>query len=189
MTWLARPKRVGLDYFPHSCIAGQELQLLQAEYGLKGYAVVMKLYEMIFFDKGYFCEWTKDVAMMFAHRNAVSISAVSEIVACAVRRGIFDKDMYEKYGILTSAEIQEEYLEIVSRLRRKYVTLTKEYLMTDCTLFSVSVRIYSINSGETQINSVETPQKKTNEKKGKETTDRKKISYDIEAFKKYDIFE
>ena len=149
----------------------------------------MKLYEMIFFDKGYFCEWTKDVALMFAKRNEVSGSAVSEIIDCAVRRGIFDKVLYRKYGILTSAEIQEEYLEIVSRLRRTYVTLIKEYLLTDCTHFSVSKRICSINSGEMQINSVETPQKKTNEKKGKETTDRKKISYDIEAFKKYDIFE
>ena len=94
---MARPTKAGLDYFPHSCIPDQRMELIEAEFGLTGYAVVLKLYEKIFVEKGYFCEWTKDVALMFSRRNGVGINVVSE---CRL-------EYWKKYGISLYLRIRE----------------------------------------------------------------------------------
>ena len=57
---MARPLKAGLDYFPHGCIPEQNIDLIQAEFGASGYTVIYRLYEKIYSEKGYFCEWTKD---------------------------------------------------------------------------------------------------------------------------------
>lgn len=165
---MGRPIKAGLDYFPHSCIPDQRIELIEAEFGLTGYAVILKLYEMIFVEKGYFCDWTKDVALMFSRRNSVGVNVVSEIVNASLRRGIFDDDLFKKYSILTSKEIQEIYHEVTTKLNRKQVDFVKEYLLVDYTLFSDKYRIYSINSTGNAINSTGNSQKKRKESKRKE---------------------
>ncbi len=64
--------------------------------------------------------------MLFAKRNSTGGNAVSEIVEASIKRGIFDKDMFERYGILTSKGIQLRYLKAVDR--RKQVKIKKQYL-------------------------------------------------------------
>ena len=157
---MARPTKAGLDYFPHYCIPNQHLALIEAEFGLIGYATIFKLYEMIYAEKGYFCEWTKDIALMFARKNGVGVNVVSEIVNTSLRRGIFDNNLYKKYSILTSKEIQDIYHEVTVKLHRKQVELIKEYLLIDYSFFSDKYRIYSISSGESMINTVVNPQNK-----------------------------
>ena len=165
---MGRPIKAGLDYFPHSCIPDQRMELIEAEFGLTGYAVILKLYETIFVEKGYYCEWTKDVALMFSRKNSVGVNVVSEIVNASLRRGIFDDDLFKKYSILTSKEIQEIYHEVTTKLNRKQVDFVKEYLLVDYTLFSDKYRIYSINSTGNAINYTGNAQKKRKESKRKE---------------------
>ena len=160
---MARPIKVGLDYFPHECPSLQVIELIETEFGLVGYAVVYKLYEKIYFEKGYFCEWNRDVALMFARRNGVGVNVVSEIIGAAFRRGIFDKELYEKYGILTSAEIQSKYIE--ATVKRKEVNFFKEYLLVNYTCFSDNITINSINDNINSINSVNNQQSKVNKSK------------------------
>lgn len=166
---MGRPIKAGLDYFPHSCIPDQRMELIEAEFGLTGYAVVLKLYEKIFVEKGYFCEWTKDVALMFSRRNSVGVNVVSEIVNASLRRGLFDDDLFKKYSILTSKEIQEIYHEVTTKLNRKQVDFVKEYLLVDYTLFSDKYKIYSINYTGNAINYTGNAQKKGKERKRKES--------------------
>ena len=165
---MGRPIKAGLDYFPHSCIPDQRIELIEAEFGLTGYAVILKLYEKIFVEKGYYCEWTTDVALMFSRKNSVGVNVVSEIVNASLRRGIFDDDLFKKYSILTSREIQEIYHEVTTKLNRKQVDFVKEYLLVDYTLFSDKYRIYSINYTGNAINYIGNSQRKRKERKGKE---------------------
>ena len=160
---MARPTKAGLDYFPHNCIPDQRMELIEAEYGLTGYAVIFKLYEKIFVEKGYFCEWTKDVALMFARKNSVGVNVVSEIVNASLRRGIFDSSLYKKYSILTSEKIQEIYIEATAR--RKQIFLYKEYLLADCTHFPKYVYINSINADINSKKVNNNPQSKVKESK------------------------
>ena len=117
----------GIDYFPLDVHLDDKFKLIEAEFGLTGFAVIVKLYQRIYGERGYYCEWTNEVALLFAREVGVGGNVVSQIVSAAVKRGIFDKDMYDKYGILTSKGIQSRYFEAVSR--RVNVSVENAYLL------------------------------------------------------------
>lgn len=161
---MARPQKKGLDYFPHDCgIPDEKLDLIEAEFGLTGYAIIFKLYEKIYSEEGYYCNWNKEVALMFAYKKQVGVNVVSEIIEAAKRRGIFDIDLYNKYKILTSAEIQEIYFEAVAR--RKQVDVIEDYLLVDCANFSVNVNINRINDNINSKNANNSTQSKVKKRK------------------------
>ena len=120
----------GIDYFPLDVRLNTKIKLIEAEFGLTGFAIIVKLFQAIYGERGYYGEWTNEVALLFSRDVGLGRSAVSEIVDAAIKRGIFDKTLYDKYHILTSDGIQERYFEIVSR--RKNVKIIREYLLTDC---------------------------------------------------------
>lgn len=119
----------GIDYFPLDVSLDEKWELIEAEFGLNGFAVVVKLFQRIYGQHGYYCEWTDEVALLFSKQCGLGGNAVSEIVRASVRRGIFDKDLFEKYQILTSSGIQKRYFDAVSR--RKQVEVINEYLLVD----------------------------------------------------------
>ena len=116
-----------LQYFPFDVRSDDAFELIEAEFGLRGFSVVVKLLQRIYGGDGYYCKWTEEVALRFARKIGSGGSVVSEIVAAAIKRGIFDLGAYEKYRILTSSEIQKRYFEAAGR--RKSVTVKGEYLL------------------------------------------------------------
>lgn len=124
---MARPVKQGVDYFPLDCHMNDEMKLIQAEFGLVGYAVVIKLWQKIYSGKGYYTEWGRDVALMFAQNNGVGGNVVQEVVRGCLKRGIFDQRMYDEYGILTSDGIQERFAEATER--RTFVKADRRYLL------------------------------------------------------------
>ena len=99
---MARPIKEGLDYFSLDCHMNDAMKLIQAEFGLVGYAVVIKLWQKIYSDKGYYTKWGRDVALLFAQENGVGGNVVQEVVRICLQRGIFDQAMFKEHGILTS---------------------------------------------------------------------------------------
>ena len=100
----------GIDYRPENCYLDDNRRLLISATGLNGYAIYTLLLNKIYGEEGYFVKWTSDVEALFAFQIGESkTSAVSECVKYLLARGFFDKKMYEKYHILTSLEIQQEY--------------------------------------------------------------------------------
>ena len=140
---------VGLDYFPVPCHFDPDTELLEAEFELKGIAVLMKLYQRIYGVYGYYCEWNDEVALLFSRKNCgipadgEGRGVVSEVVKAALRRGIFDKEVYEKHGVLTSAVIQETYLAAAKR--RTCVEVKKDYLLLSAHKIPKNVNIVSEN--------------------------------------------
>ena len=94
-------------------------------------------------------------------------NAVSEIVGASIKRGIFDKTMFEKYGILTSVGIQQRYFQPVSS--RKLVCVKEEYLSISYTQFSNCVSNNRVNVDINPENDDNNPQSKVKESKEKET--------------------
>ncbi len=128
----------GIEFFPLQCQLDEKFELIEAEFGLKGFAIIIKLLQRIYREHGYYCEWNSDIALLFAWQNGVSRKQgmpcaedrnhmVSGVVNSAVRRGIFNRELYEKFGILTSRGIQKRYLDIV--YKRKVVKMEKAYLL------------------------------------------------------------
>lgn len=129
----------GIDYFPLDVALDEKFELIEAEFGLTGFGVVVKLLQKIYGGQGYYVEWTNEVALLFAKRVGLSGGVVSEIVEASVKRGIFDKTLYDKYHILTSKGIQKRYFEAVGR--RKSVEVEGAYLLVNTADFSKNASI------------------------------------------------
>lgn len=154
----------GLPYFPLDCQLNVKIALIEAEFGLTGFAVIVKLFQRIYGQQGYYCEFTKEVALLFAKEIGLGGNVVSEIVSASVQRGIFDVQLYEKYHILTSCGIQERYFEAVSR--RKKVEVKNEYLLLKYADIPKNVIILGKNADIFQENADISKQRKGEESIG-----------------------
>ena len=150
---MSRGQRLG--WFPLDTVMDTKIQLIEAEFGLKGFAVVIKLFQFIYGSEGYYCEFTDDVKLLFAKNNSVGCDFVSELISASIRRGIFDKGMYDRYSILTSAGIQKNYAKVANR--RVCTDVKAEYLLVSDTVFSknVSINPISVDRNEDSVDSFE----------------------------------
>ena len=147
-----RNNKVGLDYFELDCHMDEKVRLLQAEYGLKGFAVFVKLLQTIYGGNGYYCEWTLDRELLFASENGLdsgSLQLLRGIVSACIRRDIFSEKLLNKYGILTSSGVQKQYLK--ATVKREVVSMKKEYLLIPIPENSKNVVISTISSGRNTI--------------------------------------
>ncbi len=147
-------QKVGLDYFPVECATDENIKLVTAEFGLQAFAIIIKLFQKIYGECGYYYAWNREVGLLFAQENGMAhskgegagysqVSLLNEIVLCCTRRGVFSRLQYEKNGILTSEKIQENYL--LATKRRKNVVLRKAYLLVKVAHLPETVSILDEN--------------------------------------------
>ena len=125
---MARPIKQGLDYFPLDVNLDDKIELLEAECGLQGFAIIIKLFQKIY-NQGYFINWTEDDQLLFAKKINTDLTTVNSVIMIALKREIFNKEMYENYRILTSKGIQRRFFEICKQLKRKGVEVNPKYLL------------------------------------------------------------
>ena len=174
---MARPIKTGLEYFPLDVDMDQDDKLffIEAKYGLIGFAIVVRMLMLIYKD-GYYKHYSEDKeAFMLAKRLSVDVDVLKNVINDCINEGLFNKNLFEKYRILTSRGIQKRYLEACSR--RKEVSIIKEYCLVDPKNYKNLVFDY-INPDNVDINPVnsnttspETPQSKVKESKVKESKD------------------
>ena len=124
----------GIPFVPLDCQLDEKFEYIEAEFGLQGFAIVVKLFQRIYGGHGYYCEWNDRVALLFAKRENADGNVVREIVSAAVKERIFDEGMYKKYGILTSKGIQKRFLGVAKR--RKEIFDKPEYVLISAAYFS-----------------------------------------------------
>ena len=155
------------DFFPLDVHLSDKMELIEAEFGLIGFAVIVKLWMRIYGSRGYYCEFDEEVALMFSHKTGVGVNAVSEILNAAFKRGIFDRTLYEKYKILTSKGIQERCMKMCSR--RKRFEVEKKYLLISVPISLENVYIKGENVNISKENVYIFTQSKVKERKVKES--------------------
>lgn len=166
-----RPTKAGLDYFELDCHMEEKVRLIQAEFGLKGFAVLVKLYQKIYGGFGYYCEWTTDSLLLFMSENGLpsdNKNLIADIVAACIRRNIFSEQLFNDFNILTSEGVQKRYLNATSK--REKIELKKEYLLIAVPENNKNVVINSIFDGRNSINGGRNTQskgKKSREEKRK----------------------
>lgn len=122
----------GMNSFLLDCRTNDNISEIEAEYGVKGFAVVVRLWQKIYSEKGYYCEWIERSPLLFLSNwfggnSGVTVSLITDIVSRCLKNGIFNAGMYENYSILTSARIQKQYFDVVKR--RENILVKKEYLL------------------------------------------------------------
>lgn len=158
----------GLDFFPLNVDLDNKFKLIEAEFGVTGFGVVVHLLQEIYGQEGYYIEWTEEVALLFAQKYGVGVSAVSEIVCASIRRGMFDKEIFDKYHVLTSRGIQKRYFDAVSR--RKVLEVRKDILLVDIAQIckNVNIEFKNVNiSAENDDSGEQSKVKKSKEEKSK----------------------
>ena len=129
---MARIKKRGLDYFPISVdfIYDRAVRRLMKREGDAVLGILLEVFSYIYSDEGYYVRadslFYEDLSAGLYERNA---SDVERIVRLAVGYGLFDTGMFEKHCILTSAEIQRQYL--FSTRRRNVSQLEPEYCLLE----------------------------------------------------------
>ena len=114
---MARPNKIGLDYFPLDVdiFEDEKISAISGEFGIKGEITVIKLLCAIY-RNGYFILWN-DLLKFKLLRNLPGIS--SELIESIVNRLVlwefFDKALFDSVKVLTSKGIQRRYFEASKR--------------------------------------------------------------------------
>nr|DAM13508.1 MAG TPA: DnaD like replication protein [Caudoviricetes sp.] len=162
---MARPTKKGLDYYPLDIDFLQDIKVrkIMRACGIQSIAILISLLSSIYRDEGYYVVWDNDMTFLVADEVGASEGAVLEVVNKATQVGLFNKDIFKKYRILTSRGIQKRYLEVVSR--RKAIDLISEYLLVDLENEYNNLVNVNINS----INDSKSTQRKEKESKVKKS--------------------
>jgi len=102
--------------------------VIEAKYGIKGSAIVLKLLCKIY-KEGYYIRWDEEQCLIFANKAGREVQAaeVQGIIEILFIKGILDENSYQENGILTSESIQKVWLEATKRRKRELSELP--YLM------------------------------------------------------------
>lgn len=164
---MARPLKSGLDYFPMGVdfFDSDAMVCVEAEFGLHGPAVALRLLAAIY-RQGYYIEWNEVVRLRLVRQIAgMGPERLEQIVGALVRWGFFSEEMFGKYGVLTSLEIQECFFAATRKRARR--TSELPYLLVPEGKMSVSD---AKNPVEMPIISAVTPQSKVKKKINKTTS-------------------
>lgn len=122
---MGRPIKKGLDYFPLDVgfFDDDKIAFVSARFQEKGELIAIKLLCKIYKDNGYFYQWGEDEAILFAKRvvgDPSQHALVNDVVHELVKRGFFNKGIFDSFKILTSKGIQERYRKICTDSKRIY---------------------------------------------------------------------
>ena len=112
----------GINYFPMGVNFMEEnaMEVIEAKYGIKGPAIVLKLMCKIY-KEGYYIRWDEEQCLIFANKagREVQTEEVKGIIKILFIKGILDENSYREDGILTSESIQKVWLEATKRRKRE----------------------------------------------------------------------
>lgn len=159
---MARPLKTGLDYFPLDVHLDDEIELFEAECGLDGFAILVKLWQKIY-SIGYFLKWSSDTQLLFAKRINSDINKVDSVINACLNRNIFNKILYDKHSILTSKAIQKRYFMICKDSKRKGITVIKDYFLVNGDFDKLITEFIELTPEETPLNHSGSTQRKVKE--------------------------
>ena len=134
---MGRKRKKGLDYAPWDVdvfLGDREIDKLMESQGCAGFVIYFYLCQMAYKFEGYYLPWSYDDAATTAKRvgGGVGSETVRQTVALCLQIGLFDRRLFDRYGILTSRWIQENFAEAKSRQNEtpviaEYWLLEKNY--------------------------------------------------------------
>ena len=116
---MARPKKIGLEYFPLDCQMDDKVEMLEAEHGLTGFALYIKMLQHIYQTD----DAELDMSVVFRWKTLgrqmeMSVETLKAHVETMFAVGLFDRQAFDERQILTSNGIQKRRIK-VAELREK----------------------------------------------------------------------
>jgi len=150
----------------------KKIRLLLAEFGASSVIFVLYVFGKAYEGDGYFLMWDKDECLLAADTVRKPPTYVNEVLQGCLSRSIFDKRVFQMFGVLTSAGIQRRYIRGCEK--RDSITMIDEYCLLDiCSKKDVpaSIRakltLVSVTGGNNVVNSPGNPDKSPGNPKSK----------------------
>lgn len=152
---MARPNKIGLDYFPFEVTYFNDLKVrkLIKYQGGKSIAVHTHLLCNIY-SNGYYLKWDNELPFIISEDTGYEQGFINEVIKCCFDVELFHRPTFEKFRVLTSKGIQERFSKICKDAKRK---------------FNISAELNLINSEETIKTTEVIPQSKEKDIKEEET--------------------
>ena len=118
---MARPKKEGMDYFPHDtdAVNDEKIEALRLLYGNDGYAFYFILLERIYRT----AEFELDISdaetiQILSRKVGVSVEKFEQMLESALKRKCFDREAYESRKVLTSPGIKKRAGVVVEKRKK-----------------------------------------------------------------------
>lgn len=131
---MARPKKKGLDYFPLDVYFMQDRKMkpVKRKYGAEGILVYIHILCRIYREEGYFAYADEDFFGDICDELNIDEDKLREITGFLLERSLFDKDLFESCGILTSAGVQARFRKATAdRKKTPEIADRRFWLLTD----------------------------------------------------------
>ena len=116
----------GINYFPIAVNFMEEnaMEVIEAKYGMKGLAIVLKLLCKIY-KEGYYIPWGEEQCLIFANKTGKEADAeeVQGIIEIMIEKGMIDRGSYAEHKVLTSEAIQKVWIEATKRRKRNWTAM------------------------------------------------------------------
>lgn len=118
---MARPLKIGLDYFPHDCDASsdEKIERLRVQFGNNGYAFYFIMLERIYRTNDGRLLLDETTIKILSKKMGLSQRKFTEILQSCLKNFLFSQDEFEKKSVITSQGIQKRFLEIQAERERK----------------------------------------------------------------------
>ena len=100
------------------------MEVIEAKYGMKGLAIVLKLLCKIY-KEGYYIPWGEEQCLIFANKTGKEADAeeVQGIIEIMIEKGMIDRGSYAEHKVLTSEAIQKVWIEATKRRKRNWTAM------------------------------------------------------------------
>ena len=171
MTALARPKKIGLSYFPLDVdfFEDPKIKILRARYGRDG--IVFYIYLLCeIYRQGYYIQVDDDFEYIISDDLKMDQNKAKQVLNFLLSRSLFDNTLFQSDKVLTSAGIQRRFqLAVKERARKNPVEVGRFWLLKKeetepfikCTLFDGFSGKLDGYSGKNEGNSAEESLKKS----------------------------
>lgn len=127
---MARPSKPGLDYFPLDCdfFSTPVMRMILRSHGKEGMAFLLCLKAEIFRENGFYITLDEGMLCKLEIDTDTDREDIIRYVENFTERGVFHRELYEKFHILTSAEIQRIYCEAIrTRAKRRLIIVPNNF--------------------------------------------------------------
>lgn len=154
---MARPHKVGLDYFSFDIDFYENKKVRRIMRGCgPGSGTILTCLLCNIYKNGYYLLWDEDSPFDIADKIGVSEGTVTEVITKALQVDFFDQYQFKENNILTSEEIQNRYRS--ATVKREEVIMEEKF-----TVFDSGKLINGVNNS---INGDDNTQSKVKDSKG-----------------------
>ena len=181
---MARPLKQGIDYFPFDVdlMSDRKLRRPKEKYGCLATLVYIELLCLIYKDKGYYIDYSKeqredihfDILDSMRGKHQPTTECIGDVIEDLVAVGLFSTELWDQ-NVITSHRLQCTYYKAVSDRKNVQIDWEK-WLLTEnemkelgssCSIYKnfINRPINEVNPPINEVNSLEKQQSKVNESK------------------------